>query len=169
MKKRELYEFRDGLNSAKFEYPTCSYAVTKNKRLLKSVIKDMETYIEEDDQVKEFSKLKIELGKECAIKDEKGNAKTKIISGDKLGHHRIAYDIPDVDNLESKYRVELAKLEEQFKESLDRHKEKVTLYNEDFLNEESEFQPFMLDLKVLQEHEKCPQDVMDKIFYMIKE
>jgi len=104
-----------------------------------------------------------------ATKNEKGEPTLKRVSGILPEDIQMMYVIPGMDDKESKYRKELDELEEKYKESIDKHDEKVERYNKEFINDESDFEPFMIELSLLESHEKVPQHVMDKIFYMIKD
>lgn len=167
MKNKELYDFRDGLDLATFEHPRNTYAINKNKRLLKQEIKDMEKAVEPSESAKEFIEKREELAKKYSVKDKNGNPKTKplLLPG---GKSRNVYVINGEDDAKSEYSIKLKDIEEKYKESIIEHEEKVKKYNEEFLEDESSFEPFMITMDML-EHEKCPQHVMDKIFYMIKE
>ena len=168
MKKVDLYSFKRGLESADFSHPSMTYAVQKNLRKVKEVITDMEAAIKHSDNFAAFVKAREELAKQFSEKDDSGNPKTKEISTGDGGFQRI-YIIPGQDDLTSKYRKELTKLEKKHEEDIKEHTEKVRKYNDEFLLDDSEFQPFMIDLEVLEQYEKCPQSVMNLIHWMIRE
>lgn len=167
MKKRDLYDFQRGLQSANFEHPRSTYAVNKNKRLVKEVITDMEKAIEPSDKMKEFQKEREGLAKDHCVKGDDGKPVLKKMSGN--GGIQMIYDIPGQDDEKSPYRKALAKVEKKFKEEIEVQDTKVKKYNDEFLNEPTEYVPFMIDLDFLEAHEICPQPVMDLIFWMIKE
>ena len=170
MKKKDLYSFRSGLSAAKFEHPRSTYAVNKNKRLVEAVIKDMEKAVEPDEQMKEFQKQREELAKEHCTKDDKGNPKlTRVPDPGNPGGFQMLYDIPGQNDEKSDYRKALAKVEKKFKEDIDKHEAKVKKYNEEFLEESTEYEVFMIDLSFLEAHEKCPQSVMDAIWWMVRD
>jgi len=168
MKKRDLYTFERGLQMARFEHPRCTYAVNKNKRLVRQTIEDMEKAIEESEKIKEFHKKREELAREHSDKDEQGNPVLKDVPmpGNPNKKQKI-YVIPGQTDEKSKYRKALAKLEKEYEEEIKSHEDKVEKYNKEFLEDETEYQPFMLDGGLLDQHEKCPQHVMDLIFWMI--
>jgi hypothetical protein len=168
MKKKDLYQFKQGLNLTSFEHPRVTYAVNKNKRMLADEIEDMEKTIEADAKMKEYQKKREELATEHAIKDENGNPKTRKVPG-LNGEMQFAYDIPDQLDLASPYRKKLTKLDKEYKESIDKQTEKEKKYNTEFLEDDSEFKPFKIPLDFLEAHEKCPQNIMDLIHWMIKE
>jgi hypothetical protein len=124
----------------------------------------MEVAIKESDEVKEFIQKREELAKEYAVKDSKGNFKTMLDE-----NSRRIYVIPDMDDLNSPYRKRLKELEETFAKDVKDHEEKVRKYNEEFLLDDSEFKPFMIDIELLEQYEKCPQAIMDLIHWMIKD
>ena len=168
MKKADLYSFQRGLEMAKFSHPRITYAIQKNKRKVDSIIKDMEVTIKMTEKLSEFIKKREDLAKEYSEKDEKNNPKTKMVPGPDGRVQRI-YVIQGQDDPESKYRKELAEIEKEYNDEIKAHAEKVRQYNEEFLTDESEFEPHMVDIALLEQHEKCPQEVMDLIFWMIKE
>jgi DNA-binding transcriptional regulator GbsR (MarR family) len=167
MKKRDLYAFMRGLKFAKFEHPRCTHAINKNKRLVKEAIADMEEHVDPSDKMKEFTKEREELAKKHCVNDESGKPKLKKVPGNEPGSIQMIYEIPGQDDEKSKYRKDLTKLEKKFKEAVDAHETKVKKYNEEFLDDKSEYEPFMLPLSLLDAHEKCPQHVMDLIFWMV--
>ena len=168
MKKVDLYSFQRGLELAEFTHPRVTYAVQKNRRKVDSEIKDMEVAIKQSEKFVEFVKAREELAKQHSEKDDKGNPKTKEVStGD--GKFQRIYVIPGQDDITSKYRKELTKIEKKYEDVIKEHTEKVRKYNEEFLNDESEYKPFMIDLELLEQYEKCPQEVMNLIHWMIKE
>lgn len=167
MKKRDLYAFMRGLKSAKFEHPRCTYAVNKNKRLVGDVIKDMEKHTEPSDKMKEFTTEREELAKKHCVMDESGKPKLKKIPGNSPGEVQMIYEIPGQDDLKSDYRKDLTKIEKKHKEEIDAHEEKVRKYNEEFLDDDTEFKAFMVPLSLMEAHEKCPQQVMDLIYWMV--
>ena len=169
MKKADLYNFQRGLEMTTFEHPRVTYAVNKNKRLVKQVIEDMELAIKPVKEIEEFNKEREELAKKHARKDEKGNPKTKVIPGNAPGQMLRIYDLPEEGDEHKKYLKELDKLEKKYEKERTEHEAKIKKYNEEFLQDDSEFTPHMLDIGLLAQQEKCPQEVMDLIHWMIKE
>lgn len=169
MKKKDLYAFMRGLKMAKFEHPRSTYAVNKNKRLVEETIKDMEKAVEPSDEMKEFQKEREELAKTHGAKDEAGKPVLKKAPGMSPGSAQMIYDIPGQDDVKSNYRKALTKIEKKYNEEVDKHDSKVKKYNEEFLDEATEYKVFMIDLSFLEAHEKCPQPVMDQIWWMVKD
>jgi len=170
MKKRDLYSFERGLKIAKFEHPRVTYAINKNKRLVRQTIEDMEKAIEPSDKYKEFQKEREELAKLYSKKDEKGNPELKHIQDpNNPMEKQWIYVIPGQEDPKSKYRKELAKIEKKYEADVKEHSDKLQKYNDEFLDDKADFEPFMLPLDLLEAHEKCPQIIMDLIHWMIKE
>lgn len=78
MKKKDILSLYKGLNSlgglrgVKF-----TYAVAKNIRVLHDEITSLEKAVEADEQFQEYDKKRVELAKEHAQKDEKGEPKVE--------------------------------------------------------------------------------------------
>lgn len=167
MKKRDLYTFSRGLKAAKFEHPRVTYAVNKNKREVDVIVKDMEKAVEPDEEMEKFSKEREGLAKKYSVMDKDGKPALKKIPGNGPGEIQMVYDIVGQDDEKSDYRKALAKVEKKYTESIKKHEEKVKKYNDEFLGDESEFTPFMVPLTLLENHEKCPQHIMDMIYWMV--
>jgi hypothetical protein len=169
MKKRDLYSFMRGLKLAKFKHPRVTYAVNKNKRLIQEVMEDMEKAIEQTAKLKEFGKEREELAKKHSLKDESGSPKMRKVPGEEVGDIQMVYDIEGQDDPKGPYRVALKKLEKKYETEIKEHEDKVEKFNKEFLDDETDYQPFRLGLKLLETHEECPQPVMDLIFWMVDE
>jgi len=152
---------------AKFEHPRSTYAVNKNQRLVEEILKDMEKAVEASKEMKEFQKEREELAKKFGAKDEAGKPVLIEAPGNNPGTTQMIYDIPGMKDEKSDYRKAMAKIEKKYKEETDKHDAKVLKYNGDFLDEDSEYKPFMITLSFLEAHEKCPQPVMDGIWWMV--
>ncbi|RLD59338.1 MAG: hypothetical protein DRI97_01245 [Bacteroidetes bacterium] len=156
-----------GLKSAKFEHPRVTYAVNKNKRLVQEVIDDMEKAVAESDEMKKFTKEREELAKKHCVNDDNGQPKLKKVPGKNPGEIQMIYDIEGQNDEKSAYRKDLTKVEKKFKEEIEKHEAKVKKYNEEFLDDVSEYETFMVPLTLMEAHEKCPQPTMDLIFWMV--
>jgi len=167
MKKNDLYSFNRGLKLSSFEHPRVTYAVNKNKRLVKEVIEDMEKTIKPSDEMEKFIKEREELAKKHSYKDPKGNPKLKKNPGQQPGEGQMVYDIDGQDDEKSEYNKALKKMEARNKAEIDKHEAKMEKYNEEFLDDASDYKVFMLPLTLLEAHEKCPQAVMDLIHWMV--
>lgn len=166
MKNKDLYSFENGLKASAFEHPRVTYAVNKNKRTVRQTIDDMEKAIEPDEKVKEFLKEREELAKTHCLKDEKGNPKIKRVP-QLDGSFQTVYDVLGQDDEKSKYRKDLAKIEKKYEAEIKAHEEKLKKYNEEFLGDESDYTPHMVPLTLMEAHEKCPQNIMDLIYWMV--
>jgi len=153
---------------AKFEHPRVTYAINRNKRKVQELIEDMAKTISPDENMKKLLNEKEVLAKEHCAKDKKGRPLFKTVQSDETGESVTIYDIPDQNNENSPYRKELDKLEKKHEEALKVQRDKEQKYR-DLLDDESDFKPFMLKLDVLEAHEKCPQEVMDLIHWMIED
>jgi DNA repair ATPase RecN len=167
MKNRDLYTFKRGLDKVKFDFPSNQLKATKNKRLLMIEINDIEKLKEPDDEYKMFDQEKSTLAEHYA-KELPNGSKITQVPDFITGEMRSVYNIPDINDENSPYRKELLKLEKKYKDAIERYNEKIKKFQE-FLDEESTFQPIMVNIKFLDEHEKFDQDVMDRIFWMINE
>ena len=167
MKKKDLYSFIRGLKMSKFEHPRVAYAVTKNKRQVEVIISDMEKAVEPDEEMTKFTKEREDLAKKHCVLDEKGNPVLKRVPGPNPTEMQMIYDIIGQHDEKSDYRKALAKVEKKFDESIKKHEAKVKKYNEEFLDDDSEYEPFMVPLTLMEAHEKCPQPIMDLIFWMV--
>jgi hypothetical protein len=144
-----------------------TYAVNKNKRLIAEVIKDMESAVVLTEEMTKFTKEREELAKKHCVKDENGQPKLKKAPGNGPGGFQMIYDIIGQDDEKSDYRKALSKIEKKYEEEIQKHDEKVRKYNDEFLNDDTEFEPFMVPLTLIETHEKCPQPIMDLIFWMV--
>lgn len=167
MKNKDLYSFKRGLDQSEFTHPRITYAINKNKRKVIEVLRDIEKTKEPDAEYKKFEEERSILAEHYAIVGKNGK---KIIEVPDLltGENQFIYNIPDIENEKSDYRKELSKLEKKYKSAIDKNDDKLKKFKE-FLEDENEFIPHMIDLELLEQHETCPQKVMDKIFWMINE
>jgi uncharacterized protein YdiU (UPF0061 family) len=165
MKRKDLQFFYEGLHHAKFDNPKITYAITKNKRRLQEIIEDLQKSAPQpDEKMQEFLNKREDLAKQYANKDKDGNPLKRVIPV-AVGRNMTVYDVPDADNEESPFRKAIKPLQEEYKEDIEAHSKKEEDF-EKFLQEESEYVPFMVNLQTF-EDEKCPQQIMDLIFWMI--
>ena len=140
-----------------------TYAVKKNKDRIASEIKAMEK-----EPGAEFKKYQEELDvlyKEYAEKDAMGKPKTEafMLTPTQKGRR---YILPGKDDPESKYTKALVKLQKKHKAAIEAQEKKEEEYQE-FLKENTEWKPFMIDLDIVPED--IHQLIMDKIIWMIKD
>lgn len=139
----------------------------KNKRNVIDVIKDIEKTKEPDEAYKKFEEEKSILAEHYAKILPTGSKITQIpdlLTGDM----KNVYNIPDINDENSPYRKELAKIEKKHKTAIDKHNDKLKKF-QDFMEDESDFTPHMIDFELLEQNEQCTQEVMDRIFWMINE
>ena len=142
-----------------------TYAVKKNKDMLKIEIKAMEEANEPSKEFKEYTEAQGEINRKFAEKDAKGNPKTE---QRRIGaiKKRTFFIIPGIDDPNSKFTKATEKLAHDHKEVIDIQAEKEEEYQE-FLKEDTEWKPFMIDLESVPDG--IHQEVMDRIHFMIKE
>ena len=169
MKKIDLYSLMGGLKKTNFVHPRSTYAVNKNKRQIKEIIEEMELSIKPSEKMSEFMKDREELAKTHSAKDEKGKPKMIEVKGVDPEAKQMVYDIIGQDDPKSDYEKAFAKLKKKFEEEIKVQEDKVEKYNEELRDKETEYNVFMIELSFLQEHEKCPLDVMDLIWWMVKD
>lgn len=168
MKRIDIYNFQRGLELTEFTHIRATFTVNDNKRKSADYIKKMEKEIEPSDDFKEFEKEREELAKKHSFKDDKGEPKLIRKAGRILSQIVSMYDVEGIENDKSRYNIALSKLNKKHKEAIEKQEEKVRMYNEEFLNDECDFTPTKIKMRLIEEHEKCPQGVMDLIFPMIK-
>ena len=124
--------------------------------------------ISPSDEYKEYLKDQEALNIEHTPKDEKGEPQI-ITKKDQFGKIESRYAVDGLNDPKSTYEKSMAKLKKKYEEDIAKHAEKVKVYNEKFLLEESEdFEPFTIPIDAF-DGEKCPQRIMDGIWPMIKE
>jgi len=143
-----------------------TYAVSKNKRKLIEIYKDLQAKLKRSEGFQNFVKAKTELLKKHAEKDKNGNPVIESV-------------VPSIEGTITNYRikggsgpgapftVDLEKLKAKHKKDLDEREKQENDYNE-FLEVESEFEPHMITEDLLPE-KGIPQKAMDGLIYMIKE
>jgi hypothetical protein len=114
MKNNELYQLADGLGKmgdltgVKF-----AYAIVKNKRIVEDEIKLLSESLKASDKFTEFDKKRVEIVKEHADKDEKGEAKIE-------GNQYVVSDTKAmeaaIDPLKEEYKDAIEAREAQIKE-----------------------------------------------------
>jgi len=168
MRKKDYHLFLEGLKESKFEHPSITFIVHKNKKIIEEEVEQLKKLIEPSEEVKEFTKEREELAKQFAERDEEGNPKIKTYTNSD-GSTLSYYEIPGQDNAKSEYTKAFNTLKEKYKEALDTHQKLVTRFNEVTLEEKADIEIKKIKLDFLAENEKCPQEIMDKIHWMIEE
>jgi hypothetical protein len=117
MKNNELYQLADGLGKmgdltgVKF-----AYAIVKNKRIVEDEIKLLSESLKASDKFTEFDKKRVEIVKEHADKDEKGEAK---IEGNQ-------YVVSDTKAMEAA----IDPLKEEYKDTIEAREAQIKEFNE---------------------------------------
>jgi len=174
MKNYELYVMRDGLNAVpnnvsyidekKKGIVNFKLAVSKNKRMLHSHLKDVEEAIEPSEDYSDYRGKEQELSKKFCRKDKDGkNIVIPIIEGTRKAEK---YDIEGKDDPESDYSLDFKLLAEKFKQAIEERKKQMEKFDE-FLEEESAFKPYMIPFVLVPDD--IPQVAMDGVLFIIDE
>lgn len=172
MKNEELYVMRDALNAVpeKVSYQdekkktmvNFKFGVSKNKRMLIEHLKDVEAGLKPTEKYEEYQAKEQKLSKTYCRKDVDGkNIILPVVKGRRMGEQ---YDIIGVDDPESEYFLEFAKLEKEYKKEIDERKVQMEEFNE-FLKQDSKFEPYLMPFHWLPDD--LPQKAMDGIYFMI--
>lgn len=168
MKNRKLFELEKGLNLTKFEHPMITHIIGKNKRTLKEFTGDILKTSEPTEEFNEYH-LKLEaIAKRYCKRDELDKPIMKRVSMGSENEFKDIYDIPDDLLIKKLYNEELLECAKENMEVIKRREDQLRGY-EELLDQESLFIPVMLDLELLVKYEKCPQEIMDLIYPIIKE
>ena len=165
MKRKDLYKFQEGLEMIQLTGAKFTYAITKNKRRIESEIKIMEKAKEPMEEFKAYQKELEKLYIKHADKDANGKPKSKPIMVSATRSSR-QYIIPGLDDPDSIFGKALAKLRNTHKASIEAQEKREEEFAE-FLDEESEWEPFMIDLDIVPDD--IHQGIMDRIIWMIKD
>lgn len=172
MKNHELYIMRDGLNAVpdnvsyqdkkKKGIVKFKFAGSKNKRMLSNHLKDMEKAIEASKELIKYQEKEQELSKKFCRKDKDGKNIFLPFEDERLKR----FDINGFDDPASAYSTELKSLKKSFKSAIEEQEKKMEDFN-DFLKDESDFEPYLIPLDLVPED--LPQSAMDGILFMIKD
>jgi hypothetical protein len=166
MKKEQLYEFYEGLMYLNLTGSRFTYAITKNKRKVEQAIKEMDKERKPSKNYEKFLEKLEENKKYHALKDEKG--KFVLIDGNGPdGNPMKFYDIPEKDNPEGPFLIGVKALEEEYKDVIAEQKEKEKKFIEQYLQEESDYEPFKVNISDVPK--EITQKEMDLIYWMIDE
>ena len=133
MKRKEVINLYRNLNSlGALKGVKFSYGVSKNMNLLKSEVESIEKAITASEEFIVYDKARVQLAKEFAEKNEKGEP---IVKGQE-------YVIRD----EKKFEKELKKLQEEHKEVLEARKQQIDDYAK-LLEEEIEVKVHKIKLE----------------------
>ncbi len=165
MKRSDLYKFQEGLEMAQHKGAKFTYAVTKNKRRVKTEIVDMESGKKPSQAYEKYKKEQEAVNIQFAEKDEGGNPRTE---RKVLGPTRAqeVYVIPGENDPKSEFSKETDALRKKHDVAVKAHTKKIEKHQE-FLKEETDWKPFMIDLDIVPED--ISQYVMDRIDWMIND
>lgn len=156
MKNKELFILKKGLDEicnlnligAKF-----CYCISKNKRLLEQEIKDINNSYPSSEEFKQYDKERIEICNKYGKKDEKGEF---------IFTTNGSYVIENKEEFDK----EIELLNNKNKTIIDERQKQIDNLN-DFLEEESSFKPFLINIEEVPNNINSNQ--FDKIFYIIEE
>jgi hypothetical protein len=157
MKNQDVYNLSQSLaNVGNLSGIKFVYGIARNSVRVKLLVNAMIETIKESEKYQEFIQKRVELAIKHSKKDEKGNP-VIIFEG-----KQSRYDIAD----QVVFDKELETLKEEYKEAIDEQKKKEDAFNE-FLKEESDFEPYMIDYADIPENITAAQ--MSGIINLIKE
>lgn len=156
MKKSETIALYNGLNSVgNLTGVIFSYGVNKNMSILKLEIEVLQKAITPSKEFNEYDEKRVEIVKEYAKKDEKGEFVLVEVNG------RKSYD---VDGREEEVENEIKPLKEEYKEAIEAQEKQIADYNA-LLETESDVKLHKVKL------EDVPKDItaaqMNAIFAII--
>ncbi len=140
MKNGQIFRLANGiakvghLKGIKF-----AYGVVKNKKIVDTEIENLRELVKTNPAFDEFTKVRMELIKELAEKDDKGEIKT--VTNEKGQTEAV---IPDEKKEE--FEIRLQALREQHKEAIDEQEKKEADF-EAFQKEESKVEFYKIKLK----------------------
>lgn len=154
MKNEELGVLLQGINAVgSLKGLKFAYAIAKNKKAVTSEVEILQESIKPSEGFAKYDKERMELCKELADKDDKGNPK--------MANNEFVI----VANKED-FDIRVKALRERNKDVIDERDKQLKEFNE-LLKAESDFKPFKIDF------EDVPQDItadaMSKIAELINE
>lgn len=156
MKNREIFALAQGitrvghLKGIKF-----AYGIVKNKKIIDAEIENLRELVKTNPTFDEFTKVRMELIKELAEKDEKGEIKA--VTNDKGQTEAV---IPD--DKKEEFEIRLQALREQHKEAIEEQEKKEADF-EAFQKEESKVEFYKIKLK------DVPEDISAEEMQSIQE
>lgn len=133
MKNEELFMLNQAittvgnLSGVKF-----AYAIAKNKKVIETEIEVLKESVKPSEKFTEYEKKKAEIVKKYADKDEKGNYKAD-------ANNQYVVETQKVE-----FEKEVAPLNEEYKEEIDKRDAQVKEFNEVMLKAEAKFIPFKI-------------------------
>lgn len=164
MKRKKLYDIEKSLQTVKLIGKTTAFVIADNKKRISEAIQEMEKQIEHSPELKEHIKKVEDLMREYSEKDHIGRPKMK--PGNYPGGERgMFYTIPGSEDPDSEFRKKLADLEVKNKKSILEHEEKERIYQEEYLEMETDFQ--LRTIKYSELPKDITQDQMDAIMILL--
>ena len=139
------------------------YGVSKNKRMLEEIQKDLFKIVEKAEDYEKFLSERDGINKNYALKDENGQyiITTTIVGG----ATQPSYSIPGINDVESSYNKEIENLKEKYAFAIEEMDEKIHAYNKQ-LDLESEFNPFLISANDVPEG--LSEKTWDALIYILK-
>ena len=153
VKRSELTNLLQGINSINLTGVKFNYALLKNKKKIQEELETLKTVIKPDKKVEEFEKARIELCKEYCENDK--NGKEIIKQGKFVG----------LENNKA-FTIAIDKLKETYKETLDKKDAQVKEYYK-LLEEEVEIEMHQVALNEVPKEITTKQ--LESILVIIKE
>ena len=167
MKRRDVLRFKDGLDNVNQSGNKFTYIVTKNKEAVDKEVIAMEKSKAPSPEYQKFLNEIEEVKKKHAEKDSRGKPKMlpRMMPN---GNQQLHYDIKDVNNENSPFRKDVAKIEKKYIKEIEDQEVKEKDYYENFLEEESEFEPVRF-IRLSDVPKEITQNEMDGIIFMVND
>ena len=140
----------DQVNAIDGTNPRFTYAVSRNKARLDSIIKHLDGIKKPSEDIEEFWRKLDEINKAHAETDESGTVQYTNIQID--GQIKKAYKkVVGEGNPDSKYTKAVDKLREKYKAQIEQYEDQVKAYNKILDDEvpDDDFRKFMIDLDIV--------------------
>lgn len=167
MKNKDVLEFYDGLTTLRAELPgrVFNHAVILNLKQIKPFAEALiEAQQPTGEMLKYLEELEV-LKKEFAEKDDNGAIIYKDGVDKLTGSPAKFYTIPDSENPETPFFKEKTALYEKYKDAIDGHAKLVQEWQDQLLEQDSEFDPIHVPLNTVPDD--INQSEMAGIIYMI--
>lgn len=169
MKNKELFDFAAGLNAVTDEFKgrVFAHAVVLNRKKIDPFVKSLQEAAKPSKEMDEYFTKFEELKKVHCNKDEEGNPVVKMVFEQTIGREVPHYDINGANDPKSPFSIEREKLISQYKDVIEQHREKMTDWNDNLMEKDSDFEPYMIEIGDL------PEDIgpnqLQSLIYMIND
>jgi hypothetical protein len=177
MIREDLFVFETGLKLCKFNHPRLTNAVTQNKRVVGIATKDIRDSIEPEGEYAKYVEEAGEIAKKHCKKDEQGRLKYVTIPSENQDKDQKIYDVDTTEG--SEFLNDLDVLNKKYKQVLDDRIFYMNEFNKSYMKEECEIEIVKVPLSILEKQwdglsvedreKKYPQELMDKIYWMIQD